>query len=258
MKNKKNKKLSISSIILLLFFILLFLFSSYKIYNWYINNKKTKEVQESLEKYISVNVDSSSTNSIKLDDSNDFVVDFINLQKINNSCFAWLSIDNTSISYPVVKYSDNDYYLTHSFDNSYNSAGWIFADYRNKLDGSDSNLVIYGHNRKDGSMFNTLNRFLDKNWYKENNISKITLYTPSNTYNYEIFSVYSIKAEDYYTNTFFSSNEIFHSFLGVLTNRSIYKFDIDLSKSNNIMTLSTCSRNNTNRTVVHAKLINVE
>ena len=47
---------------------------------------------------------------------------------------GWLTVNSTRINYPVVKYKDNDYYLTHSFDKTYNSAGWIFANYANKFD----------------------------------------------------------------------------------------------------------------------------
>lgn len=55
--------------------------------------------------------------------------------------------------------------MNHSFDKSKNSAGWLFADYKNKLDGTDKNIVVYGHNRRDGSMFETLKNILNKEWY---------------------------------------------------------------------------------------------
>ena len=46
--------------------------------------------------------------------------------------------------------------MNHNFEQEYNSAGWIFMDYKNKLDGTDKNIVIYGHNMKDLSMFGKL------------------------------------------------------------------------------------------------------
>ena len=58
--------------------------------------------------------------------------------------------------YPVVKGTNNSFYLNHCFDKSNNSAGWIFADYRNKFDNTDKNIVIYGHNMRDGSMFGSM------------------------------------------------------------------------------------------------------
>ena len=58
--------------------------------------------------------------------------------------------------------NNNDFYLKHSFDKKYNAAGWIFADYRNKLDGSDKNIVVYGHNRQNGTMFSSLRNILNQ------------------------------------------------------------------------------------------------
>ena len=55
--------------------------------------------------------------------------------------------------------------MNHSFDKSKNSASWLFADYKNKLDGTDKNIVVYGHNRRDESMFGTLKNILNKEWY---------------------------------------------------------------------------------------------
>ena len=92
-------------------------------------------------------------------------INFEELKSQNSDTVFYLKVNNTNISYPVVKYSDNNYYLNHSFDKSKNSAGWLFADYKNKLDGTDKNIVVYGYNRRDGSMFGTLKNILNKEWY---------------------------------------------------------------------------------------------
>lgn len=83
------------------------------------------------------------------------------------------------IDYPVVQASDNSFYLTRSFDKSKNSAGWIFADYRNKLDGTDKNIILYGHNRLDNSMFATLNNTQKESWYNNPENKYITYTTPN-------------------------------------------------------------------------------
>ena len=99
-----------------------------------------------------------------------YSVDFRNLKDKNQDIVGWIKVKGTAIEYPVVKGADNSFYLTHSLDKSYNSAGWIFADYKNKLDGNDKNIVIYGHNRRDGTMFGSLQNVLKEEWYnnKEN------------------------------------------------------------------------------------------
>ena len=93
-------------------------------------NNKTKIIQENLK------------DITKLQKSNN-EINFEKLKSQNSDTVFYLKVNNTNISYPVVKYSDNNYYLNHSFDKSKNSAGWLFADYKNKLDGSDKNKKIY-------------------------------------------------------------------------------------------------------------------
>ena len=85
-----------------------------------------------------------------------YELDFNKLFSVNNETVGWISVPNTSINYPVAKTNDNSFYLNHSFDKSKNTAGWIFADYRNSFNGQDKNIIVYGHNRMDSSMFATL------------------------------------------------------------------------------------------------------
>ena len=75
----------------------------------------------------------------------------------------FLKINNTNINYIVIKGKDNEYYLNHNLNKQKNIAGWIFADYKNKLDGSDKNIVIYGHNIVDKSMFGSIPDMFKKN-----------------------------------------------------------------------------------------------
>ena len=105
-------------------------------------------------------------------------------------------------------------------------------------------------------MFSTLKDVLNEKWYSNKDNLIIKLYTPGHVYEYEIFSVYEIKAESYYTSSSFASNRIFLEFLNKIKARSIHNFNIDLSSDDQILTLSTCSNNNAYRTVLHAKQIN--
>ena len=76
-------------------------------------------------------------------------VNFDELKKKNSDTVGWIKVDNTNINYPVVKCSNNDFYLNHGFDEKWNDAGWIFMDYRNNPVNFDKNTVIYGHSRID-------------------------------------------------------------------------------------------------------------
>ena len=185
----------------------------------------------------------------------DFNINFNTLKKQNEDTVAWIKVNNTNVKYPVVKAKDNSFYLTHSFDKSNNSAGWIFADYKNKFDDTDKNIVIYGHNRRDGSMFSSLKNALNPNWYNNDLNRNILLYTENEEYNYEIFSIYKIESEDYYIKTEFNDENDFEDFLNTITKRSVQDFGVNVSKDDSILTLSTCANNNKYRVVIHAKKV---
>ena len=134
-KNKTSKKI----IIIRLVFIILLIASLIYFIIWFYDNKKNKELHDSLNNYISVNPN----------DTQSLIIDFEKLKMLNNDIYAWLTVNGTSINYPIVHPTNNDYYLNHAFDNSFNNSGCPFIDYRAKCDGTDKNLVIYGHNRRD-------------------------------------------------------------------------------------------------------------
>lgn len=163
-----------------------------------------------------------------------------------------LKLNGTDIEYAVVKASDNNYYLDHNFENEYNKAGWIFADYKNKLDGTDRNIVIYGHNRRDGSMFASLKNILKEEWYSKEQNRKITFTTENEESIYEVLSIYQIEAEDYYITTDFKNGE-FLEYIETVKNRSIKDFNIEVTEEDNILTLSTCGNDNDYRVVLHAR-----
>ena len=146
-------------IILIVIFSTIFLYSSFKIITWKKDNINTDKITKKIKEAISY------TDDVKDEEKDEVNIDFSSLQKINKDTVAYIKVNNTNVSYPVVQTKNNSYYLTHSFDKKYNSAGWIFMDYHNKLDGSDKNIVIYGHDRKDDSMFGSLDNILKKDWY---------------------------------------------------------------------------------------------
>lgn len=184
-----------------------------------------------------------------------YELDFPKLFAVNSRTVGWISVPNTSINYPVTQHSDNSFYLNHSFDKSYNTAGWIFADYRNKFDGTDKNIILYGHNRMDSSMFATLKNTQRGDWYNNTTNKYITYTTPEGVHVYQVFSVYTIKSETYYLSTEFSSDESYLNFLNTLKSRSIHNFGTELNSEDKILTLSTCDSTGKLRVILHAKQI---
>ena len=208
MRNKKNKsKKYMKAILNLVIYIMLLsilLYSGIKIYKWYKDNTNNNEITEKIKETVKI--------EDKDENKKEYTIDFSKLKEQNSDTVAWIKVNNTNIEYPVVKAQNNDFYLKHSFDKSNNSAGWIFADYRNKFDGTDKNIIIYGHNMKDNSMFGSLKSVISEDWYNNEDNKYITLITENEIQIYEVFSVYQIEKEDYYIKKSFNSETNFNTF----------------------------------------------
>jgi len=241
-KVKLNKKKIFLNILIVIFIISLIVSIVY-ITKWLINNKENKKIADKVSETIIENVE---------DEKVEYNVDFEKLKEINNQIVAYLKVNGTKIEYAVVQAKDNDYYLRRDLDKKYNVGGSIFVDYKNKLDGTDKNIVIYGHNIKDGSMFGTLKNILDEEWYNNEENYIINLTTEKEELKYQVFSVYKIENEDYYIDTEFKKDE-FKKFVKTLKNRSIKDFETEVTEDDCILTLSTCADNNKYRVVLHAK-----
>jgi len=247
-KTKNKRKLLISIIQLILIGVVIY--SLTQIVKWYLNNKKSEKIMHEISNAIVIDTQNDNES-----DKENYNINFGALKKENSDTVGFLKVNGTSIEYPVVKGNNNDFYLNHSFDKSYNSAGWIFADYRNKLDGTDKNVIIYGHNRRDGSMFYTLKNILNEEWYKTQENLNVKFITENVEETYQVFSVYQIEAEDYYLKTSFKNNAEYAIFLEKIKKRSKTEFGIDVTEEDTILTLSTCANNNKYRVVLHAKKI---
>lgn len=231
--------------VILGFFLILFVISIGGIGKWFLDHRQYLDVQAEIEKYVNIEFEETPLPEI--------TVDFERFNSINEDTVAYVYVRGTSISYPVVQTTDNKYYLNHSFNKKKNNAGWVFMDYHNKLDGSDKNIVLYGHNRIDGIMFGTLKNTLNSDWYLDKSNSIVQLIVGDTIYKYEVFSVYKIKAEDYYIQTEFSDG--FAKFVDILRSRSVYDFGVRAKEDDQILTLSTCMGFSDTRLVLHAKLI---
>lgn len=179
---------------------------------------------------------------------------FSSLNNISSDIVSWLLVDGTNINYPIVQSSNNDYYLNHDIKGNFSINGWTYMDYRNNVAMNDRNTIFYGHNLINKTAFGSLINIFSDEWYHNSN-HFIVVYTDNKKYVYEVFSSYIISPETYYLKINFNSNLEYMRFLKVLQNRSLYDYHVDLTSSSRIITLSTCTDDNLNRRVVHAKLI---
>ncbi len=232
--------------------------------------QKTQSSRNTIDLYISA-VDStlerpenSGNSSISSEESDDgeedetvtiaYTVDFDALLAQSSNVVGWIQVSGLdNINYPIVQYTDNNYYLTHDWDGQYSRYGAIFLDADNSGDFSDAYSLIYGHNMKNGSMFGTLKQYRDASFFAENG-GIITIYLPTETRTYQIFSVRVVDASDESAYTIgFGHDEQFGTYLQKMVAKSLYQTGVSVSAEDSVITLSTCSGDN--RLVVHAKLV---
>lgn len=176
------------------------------------------------------------------------------LLELNSDTVGWLTVKGTKIDYPVVKSTDNSYYLKRNFNREKDYNGWVFMDYRNDAKNLDSNTIIYAHNRYySGVMFGTLNNVTKNNWHKNPDNLYITFNSMYETMTWKVFSIYNIEVTSDYLYTNFNTSEEYQNFINLLKGRSLFEFDTEVTAQDKILTLSTCLDNN-RRLVVHAVL----
>ena len=181
--------------------------------------------------------------------------DFTELLNTNSDTVGWLMVKNTKVDLPIVKTTDNKFYLNHNFEKRYSTFGWVYVDYRNNLDNLSKNIIIYGHTYKNDLMFSSLKNTLEKSWYENEDNLIIELKTPKDNYKYKIFSIYTTKKTDSYLKTSFTNQE-FSNYISDSLSKSIKSFNTEVNVDDKIITLSTCYLNSNNRLVIQAKLEN--
>ena len=246
--------------------------SIYNIYTWEEDSKDIEEQVIEIEKIVEIEEieDTPEVEIIEpveeVDEFNpywDYInmklidVNFEELKKINSSVAGWIKVNGTRINYPFVQTTDNDFYLTHSFNKSYNRGGWVFLDYENNKELSDKNNIIYAHGRDDNTMFGSLRRIFDNGWLDKTSNHVINISTEKENSLWQVFSVYHIPVTSDYLQVKFDTNEEFVTFGNMLLTRSMHDFKTSISENDIILTLSTCY-SKTERMVLHAKLIKKE
>lgn len=179
-----------------------------------------------------------------------------NLKNINSDYKFWISVEGTNIDFPVVQGKENDFYLHNNFNKEKSFSGSIFIDSKNNLK-EDSNIVIYGHNMRNDTMFSQLKHFKNKNFFNKNKY--VTLYRDGKVSNFEVFSVYEENAKNLNSEIKidFSNKEEYEDYLKEQKEKSLYKREgVNLSSEDRILTLITCGYEfSNNRIVVVAKEI---
>ena len=202
---------------------------------------------------------------------------FDKLLEINPDTVGYLKIDGTVIDYPVVKTTDNDFYLDHDFYKNESRSGTIMMDYHNEVtsDGHSANMILYGHNMQVGTFFATLGEYWrtmydqypegTKSFYKEHPVIRFdTLYERAEwkIFGFGIYNVAESRGEvfGYNMKYDFTSEDDFNDYIINIMDRSDIFTDVDLKYGDDILTLSTCywpyeNSGNTVRLAIFARKI---
>mgnify|MGYP001668256387 CR=1 FL=1 len=166
-------------------------------------------------------------------------VDLSSLQAQYPDVIGWLYCEDTSINYPVAQGYDNNQYLRHLLNGTYNTAGTLFADYRNGQIGADHNFVIFGHNMNNGTMFGSIVKYKNQEYYEAH--PKFYLFTENHIYRIELVAGYvtTIQSDAYTIN--FETEDLLQSYVNRAIKNSTFKSNVDYTGGNRIVTLSTCS-----------------
>lgn len=189
-------------------------------------------------------------------------IPFAELQAKNPDIYAWIQIEGTNINYPIVQSAaDNEYYLNHTIEGQDGYPGSIYTENWNTKEFTEFNTVIYGHDMKDGSMFQNLHNYTDMTYLQQH--PSVIIYTPQKKLTYQIFAA-----------TVYDDRHILHSFDfafaddrqefldSIYQSRDLGKVireDVSVDVNSRILTLSTCmTGQDDKRFLVEAVLTNEE
>lgn len=233
------------------------------------NSSKALEHFDELEEYVSIqnmdDLDGKTPEEITEEVEPDYTKNeegrlncYVELSNRNSEMVGWLRIPKTGINYPVMQQEDNNsFYLNHNFDKKKQSGGLPMLDYQCDIDKPSDNLIIYGHNMRNGSVFNGLLNYKKEEFFREN--KTIVLDSLYEHREYLVIAVFNTKVgsdKEFRYHDFVDtlSKEDFDRFISDVRERSIHKTDIDAQFGDSLITLSTCSYGTSNeRLVVVAK-----
>ena len=244
-KSKKDLAYTIAMVV----FAVIFLVSGGLLVKRFFDDKKTENEFSDLQSMIDVAAtpapadDSEPSNAAK----------FAALKDQNSDFMGWISIEGTSLDFPVMYAPNNkDYYLKHDFKHQYSDYGVPYLDEKTTIgaNAQSNNLIVYGHNMKNGSMFGQLKKYGKEDFYKEHPC--FYLYTKDGVWQYDIFSVRVVdELSDSYTMTF-ASTDAYRSYLDQAVRKSMYDTTATADVTDSIITLSTCTSKDTDRLIVQA------
>lgn len=185
-------------------------------------------------------------------------LDWNELAKVNPDIYAWIYIPGTKVDYPVLQHpTDNTYYLNYNMNGTRGYPGCIYTEKENNKDFSDFNTIMYGHNMRNETMFETLHYYEDKAFFV--NDPYVYVYRGDRVLVYEIFAAYTAGNEHILYSYDFQSQDGRQNYVDQIEKGTSgnLRNDVEVTADSHILTLSTCiSGKAKNRYLVQAVLLN--
>lgn len=187
---------------------------------------------------------------------------YAKLYVTNPDFVGYIDVPGINLSLPVVQTTDDEIYLGKNFYGEKTKYGCPFVSHANNVKSLDRNTIIYGHHMNDGTIFGALDKYKTLDGFKAAPVIEFnTLYA---NYKWKVIAAFITNANEkddngyvfeyYYTNL--STEEHFSSYLNEIAQRSLYDTGVDVTSSDKILTLSTCSHEfDDARFVVVARLV---
>ena len=166
----------------------------------------------------------------------------------NSEIIGWLKINDTQIDGVVCQGRDDEFYINHNQLGQESEYGALFVSTNDDVarKNNDKNVVIYGNNMSDGSMFGELNQYRNLNFYKRN--PTFSFYYGDKVEVYAVFGVMLISSMDNDDGklykpykSYFANDEEFNNWYAETKTRSILNTGVEVENGDNVMTLVTTS-----------------
>ena len=253
-KSKKDVVYTIAMVV----FAVIFLVSGGLLVKRFFDDKKTENEFSDLQSMINT---AATPVPAAGDDTASNGAKFAALKDQNSDFMGWISIEGTSLDFPVMYAPDNkDYYLKHDFKHQYSDYGVPYLDEKTTIgaNAQSDNLIVYGHNMKTGTIFGCLTEYKKAAYYQEHPYIEFdTLYGDAQ---YEVFAAFAI---DVVQDTSFVYNQYvdmdedtYNAYVDEVLRRSDVDSGICPTYGEQLLTLSTCEYSSANgRYVVVARRV---
>ena len=219
-------------------------FSVYHIYDHYAQlDEQTEAFEEIAETVEQAPDDEPVPEDIPVSEGEDVLAKYKELYLQNEDMVGWISIDGTTINYPVMQTKDNpNYYLKRNFEKEYSDLGTPYIQEDCDLLSSD-NLIIYGHHISGNRMFGALEDYKSKSFYE--NHKTIRFDTLDSFGEYEVIAAfktvaYSEEGFKYYHFVNAESAEAFDEYIAECKALALYETSVSAEYGDQLITLSTC------------------